>query len=164
MSGIESLSSFSAHMPATEKFASIRRQISENVRDNTNGKFEEKLQSAGVSVETRAALLADVKQVIQRQISAGTRPDPSAMRERVGEVFKKHGLRLPDGLQQQNGGLSVLSGYPDNVSANGSAFDVAQSLFEHTKAGRSRSRDYESSANQFASDLVDEYIRFDVEA
>lgn len=164
MSGIESVSSFSANTPATGKFSSMRAQISEKVTEKIHGQVEEKRTSAGVSEETWNALLADVTQVIEQQISSGTRPDPMAMRERIDEVFMKHGLSLPEGLQQRAGGPGFPGRYPGTGSANGSEFDVAQSLVEHLKDGTGGSRDYRTSANQFASNLVDEFIRFDVEA
>lgn len=71
MSGMGSIG---GNVPPTGELSAIRTQITENI----HGKVDQKLKSAGVSEETREALLADVTQVIERQMSSGGRPDPQS--------------------------------------------------------------------------------------
>lgn len=164
MSGIESIGGFSANVPATERFSTIRTQITEKIKGNIDSKIEEKLKSAGVSEDTREALLADVSQVIERQLSSGGRPDPKAIRETIGSIFEKHGLSLPDGLEQGAGRLGLLGEFTSTGAAVSPQFDAIQSLIENLQAASSESRDNQYSAYQYASNLVNGLLRFDAEA
>ena len=160
MSGIENIGGFSANVPPTEKLPTIRTQVTEKL----HGKVDEKLNSAGVSEDTREALLADVTQVIERQMSSGGLPDPKAMRETIGGIFEKHGISLPDGLQQGSGRMGLLGGYTGNGAVDGSQFDAIQSLIENLQAANAESRDNQNSANEYASILLNGFLGFDVEA
>jgi hypothetical protein len=91
MSGIENIGGFSANVPATEKLPTIRTQVTEKI----HGKVDEKLKSAGVSEDTREALLADLTQQIEGQMSSGGLPDPKAIRESISvKQFRPNGSRL----------------------------------------------------------------------
>lgn len=160
MSGIESIGGFSANVPAIEKLSTARTQLTEKITGNIQGKLEEKLKSAGVSEDTREALVADVTQVIERQLSLGGRPDPKAVRESIGSMFEKHGLSLPNSLQEGAGMLQLLDG---NTSI-GNQSDALQSLIDRLQAVSNESRDNRPSAYQYASTLVQDLLRYDVEA
>ena len=168
MTGTESIGGFSANRPATERFSTIRTQpdsskIGEKITEKIHGKVDEKLKSAGVSLETREALLADLTQEIQGQLSSGGQPDPKAMKEKIGGIFEKHGLSMPEGLKQGGGRLGLPGGYTSTGTADGSQFDVVQSLIENLQAESNESRNHHPSANQHAANLLNRLWRVDIE-
>lgn len=154
MSGMGSIGGFNANVPTTEKLSAMRTQITEKVTEKIHGNVDEKLKSAGVSEGTREALLADVTQVIERQMSSGGLPDPKAMRESIGGIFEKHGLSLPDGLEQGTGKLGFQGGYVGTGAADGSQFDAVQSLIEKLQAENKGSRNHQTLADQYPQDLL----------
>ena len=169
MTGTESIGGFSANRPATERSSTIRTQpdsskIGEKITEKIHGKVDEKLKSAGVSLETREALLADLTQEIQGQLSSGGQPDPKAMKEKIGGIFEKHGLSLPEGLQGGPARFGSQIGSTGFGTAGSPQFDAIQSLIENLQAAGNESRDNEISANQYASNLLNGLLGFDVEA
>ncbi|MBR9803701.1 hypothetical protein GYB59_19320 [bacterium] len=164
MSGMGSIGGVNAHVSTTEKSSTIRTQVTDKISEKIHGKVDEKLTSAGVSEKTRDALLADVTQLIEQQMSSGGRPDPKAIRESISGIFEKHGISIPDGLQQGSGRMGLLGGYTGNGAVDGSQFDAIQSLIENLQAASTESRNNQSSANQYARYLLDGHMGLDFEA
>ena len=164
MSGMGSIGGFNANVPTTEKLSAMRTQITEKVTEKIQGNVDEKLKSAGVSKDTREALLADLTQEIEGQLASGGLPDPKAIRESISGIFEKHGISLPDGMQQGSGRMGLLGGYPGNGAVEGSQFDGIQSLIENLQAANAKSRNNQNSANEYASILLNGFLGFDVEA
>jgi len=134
------------------------------ITEKIHGKVDEKLESAGVSLETREALLADLTQVIQGQLSSGGQPDPKAMKEKIGGIFEKHGLSLPEGLQRGPASFGSQIGSTGFGTAGSPQFDAIQSFIENLQAAGNESRDNERSANQYARDLLGGHLGLDFEA
>ena len=160
MSGIESSGGFRANVPATGKLPTIRTQVTEKI----HGKVDEKLKSAGVSEETRDALLADLTQAIEGQLASGGLPDPNAMRGSISDIFQKHGISLPDGMPPARGRMGLLSGYTGNGTADGPPFDAIQSLIANLQAASNESSDNKESPNDYASSFLNGLWGIDVEA
>tara|TARA_R110002096_G_scaffold17299_3_gene60009 strand:- start:325 stop:819 length:495 start_codon:yes stop_codon:yes gene_type:complete len=164
MSGMGRVGGFSANVPASAKSSTIRTQVTDKITEKIHGKVDEKLKSAGVSEGTREALLGDVTQVIERQMSSGGLPDPKAMRESIGGIFEKHGLSLPDGLEQGTGKLGFQGGYTGTGAADGSQFDLVQSLIEKLQAESDGINNQHTSADQYADALVSRLLGVDFRA
>ena len=154
MSGMGSIGGFNANVPTAEKLSAMRTQMTEKVTETIQGHVDQKLKSAGVSEDAREALLPDVTQVIERQMSSGGLPDPKALRESIGGIFEKHGLSLPDALAQGTGKLGFPGGYAGTGAADGSQFDAVQSLIEMLQAEDKGSRNHQTLAEQYAHDLL----------
>jgi hypothetical protein len=134
--------------------------------EKMQAELDQSLESAGVDLETREALAADLEQAFEEQFASGSPPDPAAMKEIVDGIFEKYGLNAEDFVPQggpPGGGMGAMrSGamgrgqlFGQLDSADTSETSLLETLLEYIAE---RSESGETDTNTTPGDLSQQVL------
>jgi hypothetical protein len=163
MSGMEGIRGISgATSPAIQKLSAMREKLDpSSMAERMQGKLDEQLSSAGVSEETRNALLADLSAQIEGQMSSDSMRDPVAMKEAVTGIFEKHGLNAEDFIPQ---GPPMIAGKVGPMGGGGTQFESLQTLLESLQAKDDGGTNAAPTPSEYPSAILDYLFGIDKEA
>jgi hypothetical protein len=164
MSGMGSVSAAGAQYSAasTNAAAAHQRMDPAQMAERMQEDLSEKLTSAGVSEDVRAAIQTDVRAAMEAEMSSGSRRDPEATKETINGIFAEYGLNAEEFMAKGpppggggRGGPGGPGGPGGAQGANNSKADALQELLE-TLQEESDDEDDEEGSVTDTSTLLDQ--------